>query len=298
MLQMKSTWSLGVLFLALLGNLVLVAPLLATTFTYDFSGPNVVVPSGTTFTSNAVTITAYGFQGVAPNSPSDNTATQVNLFEKSSGVGETGLGISGVVTGDGANEIVTNAVGTPLPGTYYVQLDLSNLIAVAANPFVTVTESVQEGESYQFWTSNALGVLGTQIGPTSCGSVTCTDSFNLSVATPFLSLTAPIPAAGGKDVLLASLTATSPKCRSRRRCSCWVRALPAWGFGARAGTRTAKSCTTVASSERVFEEPLHHRCSGHFWVRPSLSDGAEVPRSQTSTAAIDWPASSCREFTA
>ena len=211
MLQMKSTWSLGVLFLALLVNLVLVAPLLATTFTYDFSGPNVVVPSGTTFTSNAVTITAYGFQGVVPTSASDNTATQVNLFEKSSGVGETGLGISGVVTGDGANEIVTNAVGTPLAGTYYVQLDLSNLIAVGANPFVTVTESVQAEESYQFWKSDTLGVLGTAIGPNGPCPVnsTCTDSFTLSSSTPFLSLTAPL-AAGGKDVLLSSLTATSP----------------------------------------------------------------------------------------
>ena len=204
MLQLKSAWSLGVLFVALLVNLLFVAPLLATTFTYDFSGPNVVVPSGTTFTSNGVTITAYGFQGIVPTSGSDTTATMVDLYEKSLGAGETGLGISSVVTGDSDHEIVTNALGTPHAGTFYVQLDLSNLLAVHANPFVIVTESVQTGESFQYWKSDALGVLGTPIGPNTCGSVTCTETFTLSASTPFLSLTAP-----SHDVLLHGLTASS-----------------------------------------------------------------------------------------
>jgi hypothetical protein len=98
------------------------------------------------------------------------------------------------VTGNGDNEIVTTA-----SHTYYVQLDLSNLIAVSANSFVTVTESVQAGESYQYWKSDTLGTLGTTIGPNTCGAATCTDTFTLSASTPFLSLTAPL-----KDVLLAS----------------------------------------------------------------------------------------------
>jgi hypothetical protein len=175
--------------------------LLATTYTYDFSGSNVVVPSGTTFTDNGVTITAYGFQGVVPTSGSDNTAAQVDLYEKNLGPSETGLGISGVVTGDGDNEIVTTG-----SHTYYVQLDLTNLIAASANPFVTVTESVQAGESYQFWKSDALGVLGTAFGPSGPCPInsTCTDSFTLTSATPFLSLTAP-----SHDVLLHQLTTSS-----------------------------------------------------------------------------------------
>jgi hypothetical protein len=199
MLQMKSAWSLGVLLLALLVNLLFVAPLLATTFTYDFSGPNVLVPSGTTFTSNGVTITAYGFQGIVPTSGSDTTATMVDLYEKNLGPGETGLGISSVVTGDSDNEIVTTA-----SHTFYVQLDLSNLLAVPANPFVTVTESVQTGESFQYWKSDVLGVLGTPIGPNICGSAVCTETFSLSASTPFLSVTAP-----SHDVLLHSLTASN-----------------------------------------------------------------------------------------
>jgi hypothetical protein len=190
MLQMKSAWSLGVLFLALLVNLFLVAPLLATTYNYDFSGlpgpSNQNVGTTEDFTSSGVTITAFGFNGTTP----------VDLYEKNLPGSETGLGIAGTSSGDDVNEIV---------GPYYVQVNLTNLFNVGANTFVTVTESVQLGESYQFWKSDALGVLGTAIGPNTCASSTCTDTFTLTASTPYLSLTAPTG-----DVLLSSLSTSTP----------------------------------------------------------------------------------------
>jgi len=101
------------------------------------------------------------------------------------------------VTGFATNEIVTTA-----SGTFYVQLDLAELLALPANAFVAVSESVQDKEQYQFWESDTLGMLGTPIGSNSCGSAVCTENFTLTHQ--YLSLSAP-----SVDVLLKSLTTST-----------------------------------------------------------------------------------------
>jgi len=76
-----------------------------------------------------------------------STGTGVNLFGKTDGAHETGLGLVNDRSGD--HEIV--------PGSY-IQLDLSAL--TRATSFAIQVLSVQQGEGYNLYLSNTKGVAG------------------------------------------------------------------------------------------------------------------------------------------
>jgi hypothetical protein len=180
--------------MALIGaHLFSAAPLLATTYTWDLSNPSGVLDISQDYDSSpsGVTITAYGF---------DDAGDSIALYGKSEGPGEMGLGLDGNATGNPTNEIVTNDAGT-----FYVQLDLTNLLAAGATTATVGIQSVQDTESYQLWASGALGELDSALsGPSVCTGAICTVFIPLDPNNPYLALTAP-----SGDVLLGSLSATT-----------------------------------------------------------------------------------------
>lgn len=116
----------------------------ASTLTYDFSLPTGDLgTSSHTYTSNGISIPAYGFSSSSPLS----IGIGVNLFGKTEGAHETGLGL--VNDRSGNHEIV--------PGSY-IQLDLSALTHATSLGIQVL--SVQQGEGYNLYLSNMKGVAG------------------------------------------------------------------------------------------------------------------------------------------
>jgi len=226
MIQSKTMRGMGVPFLALVGNLLLAAPLLATTYTYDFGGGGGELGvSSFIFSSNpsgGPSITAYGLSLTSATSapPTSTNGTPVNLYQKNAGAGEAGLGISNLVTGDSDGEIKTLITAQDIHGnptqytTYFVQLDLTPVFSAGGSIQVAVIESVQSGELYQFWASANSKQLGStdSLSGVSCDSNgVCTGNISLSASTPYLSLTSPFTVNPEGDVLLRSISATTPR---------------------------------------------------------------------------------------
>ncbi len=92
-----------------------------------------------TYTVSGFPLTVNGFSGLGPSAPPNN------LFVKTLGLGETGLGLSGPP----ANEIN--------PGTF-IQLDTSGL---PAGPGTISIGSVQAGESFKVCLGNTSGTFGS-----------------------------------------------------------------------------------------------------------------------------------------
>jgi PEP-CTERM motif len=127
-------------FKTLLSGCVLaIAPCAWASTSYNFSSPTGPLGHSQTYTSNGITITAYGFA---------NGGGSLDLFGKNDGAHETGLGING--TSD--NEILT---------TDFVQLDLTNLLATHPGTITVSMNSVQSGEGWNIYASSILGTLGT-----------------------------------------------------------------------------------------------------------------------------------------
>lgn len=206
-------------FLCILAGVMLfAAPVFAGTITFDFLlGSNTQLGTTQTYTQDGITITAYGFKSTNPLPSPDSTAgTAVDLFSKDAGATEQGLGICGVVgppgcptasnlSGDPNNEIICNT-----NGCFYIQIDLSQVIAAGGTPQVTVIESVQSGEQFTLWAGgSANGALGTDLGTTTglCGgSAICTETTTLSLTNPILGISSP-----NGNVLVHSLSITIPE---------------------------------------------------------------------------------------
>jgi hypothetical protein len=140
-----------------------------------------------TYTSNAVTITAYGFSAA-------DTAT--DLFLKSSGPDETGVGLKI----DGDHEISGNG---------FVQVDLANLIAVAGGSSTVTIGSVQFRENFSLFSSSTLGTVGSPLfAAVNCGAASCTETVTLNTTNHFLTVMGG-GTLGDKNVVLTQLTATT-----------------------------------------------------------------------------------------
>ena len=180
----------GVLTIA--ASLLLAAPVLATTYTFDFSlspasTTNLDPGPSETYTSNAVTITAYGFSAA-------DTAT--DLFLKSSGPDETGVGLKI----DADHEISGNG---------FVQVDLANLIAAAGGSSSVTIGSVQFRENFSLFSSSTLGTVGSPLfAAVNCGTASCTETVTLSTTNHFLTVMGG-GTLGDKNVVLSQLTATT-----------------------------------------------------------------------------------------
>jgi hypothetical protein len=126
-------------------------------------------PSGTngnvggnsaTFTQpGGYTIVAGGYNNDGANQ-AINPGTAHNLYFKNLGTSERGLGITGTTDNELQVSIVNN-VHTPLQ---FIQLDLSSILAQGFTGGQISVGSIQTGESFMLFGSNAQGVLGTQIG--------------------------------------------------------------------------------------------------------------------------------------
>jgi hypothetical protein len=109
------------------------------------------------FTVSGSTITARGFDTVSigtTNLPHDLVYKYTNPI---GGAIENGLGLANVPDA----ELFSNPNGTP---ANYIQLDLSSILAQGFTNGQLSVGSVQVGESFRLFGSNAVGNLGTQIG--------------------------------------------------------------------------------------------------------------------------------------
>ncbi len=166
------------------------------TYTWNFEGTNETLGASQVYTSSptgGASITAYGLSCVASG------CSATDLYGKNGGAGETGVGIANDPSGD--HEIY--------PGTF-VQLDLTNLLAMNPASGTLTIESVQSSEGFTLSVNNAQGSPGAVFytSPKPSPSATIT----LSAAAPgtylpsgydFLSI-----GATSGNVLLSSLTAT------------------------------------------------------------------------------------------
>ncbi|MGH9402638.1 MAG: PEP-CTERM sorting domain-containing protein [Terriglobia bacterium] len=143
-----------------------------------------------TYTVDGYSITANGYQeGNYGNSATD-------LYVKTSGGDESGLGINN----ENDHEIDTSQ---------FIQLDLSSLADAGITSGDLSIGSVQGGEGYTIFTSDALGLLGNwQLNGTKDNSPF---SVSWSASDPIVGVTAYVPKNGseGSDILLMSLSTTN-----------------------------------------------------------------------------------------
>ncbi|MHB8754768.1 MAG: PEP-CTERM sorting domain-containing protein [Candidatus Acidiferrales bacterium] len=176
---------LGVVFFA-------VAPVLASGVNFDFNSPSGVPGTSQNYTSNRVTITAYGFSGCSGGvTVALSGCTAHDLYGKNDGGDENGLGLAG--TSD--FEIGTKQM---------VQLDLSNLIKFGATSVTLTIGSVQPGEGYDIWEGSTLGSSGSAV--LTDGTLDNTAfTVKLNSNDPYLGVSA-----YSSDVLLGSLASPTP----------------------------------------------------------------------------------------
>jgi hypothetical protein len=125
-------------------------PARADFMSYTFTSPAGTLDTTQTYTTNGVTITARGF---ATSGGPHTAGTPVNLFGKTGGGDENGLGLAGTTD----NEI--NA-GTG----QFIQLDFGNLFSkMDVTGARIAVGSVQPGEGYDVFGSNKEGVEGVKL---------------------------------------------------------------------------------------------------------------------------------------
>ena len=129
----------------------------AATLVYDFGNPNASPPSlqavgGSSYavTNTGITLTAYGYSTSTTPNPLKN------LEWKAQGGDEHGLGFTDTLD----YEITLNSSDQP---ANYIQVDVSKALAVAGLNGMIKAGSVTDGEAFDIWGSNTLGVLGTNL---------------------------------------------------------------------------------------------------------------------------------------
>lgn len=155
-------------------------PLSATSFFYDFSGPNTNIGNTHTYIDNGISVVATGWK--SPGSTAD-------LYAKNLGGDELGLGL--VLTNNPTNEIT---------GTGFIQLNLHNLEVIGADNYKIGINSSTSPDAWKVFGSTTTGVLGTTL--LASGTAEGQFSFN-----PGIFNLISIEASHG-DVLLASLAAS------------------------------------------------------------------------------------------
>lgn len=125
---------------------------------WDLNPSDQNAPTGSTsevYTSQGYSITAYGFDN------NNGTGTPHELFFKSespvNGASEVGLGLTNTV----GNELQVSSNGTPF---HFIQFDLTSILAAGLTDGRLSVGSIQSGEAFNIYGSNALGTLGTQLG--------------------------------------------------------------------------------------------------------------------------------------
>jgi hypothetical protein len=146
------------IFCAALAAVTLAVNSASATVVWDLNPQKLNQAAGSTseaYNSQGYTITAYGFN------LNGNVSSPQELFFKHegpiNGAFETGLGVSN--THD--QELQVNNNGSPFD---FIQFDLSAILSAGASSGALSVDSLQSGESFSIYASNALGTLGTQVG--------------------------------------------------------------------------------------------------------------------------------------
>ena len=182
-------------FLAVAASTVLTGVAAFAGSTYDFSTAPSSMPSSSSwvFTNGGLSITASGFT-TPGNAP-------LNLFAKSDGVGETGLGFVGTLE----NEISS---------TNYMQLDVSDLLSHGVTSLTVQIGSLQTGEESIFSLSAVSGQLGAPaIATLTGGAVDQSYVVALNSGFDFIDITGGGPNTNpisSGNVVLESASFTSP----------------------------------------------------------------------------------------
>ena len=168
------------IMMVLVGMVALAMQANATVFTFQENGSNLDLGPTSTFTDGGFSLTASGF--LTAGGPTD-------LFAKSAGVGETGLGTN-IDSKD--HEILS---------TDFVQLTLPT--TPPSNFQMVLLASVQSGESAEVFFTKTAGSL---TGATLIGTLTGNGSVTVPAGdqTGFIDITA-----GSGNVLLESATVTA-----------------------------------------------------------------------------------------
>src|SRR3984893_2811319 len=136
------------------------SPAWATLVTWSLNpgGLNADVGSSSQdFTVSGYTMTARGYD----NSGGVGTAHQ--LFFANAGSDEIGLGLAGTLH----HELQVDGSGNPLN---FMQLDIRSILLQSFTNGKIEIGSIQSGESFNLYGSNALGTLGTKLNSTPYGS--------------------------------------------------------------------------------------------------------------------------------
>lgn len=139
-------------------------------------------------TTNTYFITAYGFV------TSGNTPT--NLYQKFDGVGETGLGIA------------ADSPDTEIPPQYYVQLDVSNLIANGFSAITFKLGSLQTNEQANIFGDTTWGTFADGSSVAALVGGPTIQWTTLSLSTQFFNITG--GGATGADPVLESASVKTP----------------------------------------------------------------------------------------
>lgn len=167
------------------------ASAMAAPIVFDFSpsAPQGAFGTSQDFTAGGYTITAYGFVAA--------TGAATNLYHKyTSGVpAETGLGISA----DGDHEI---------PPTYFVQLDVQNLIAAGFTSMTFKLGSLQGGEQANIFGDTTLGTFGDGSLLSTLTGLPVEQTVSLALTSRYFNITG--GGSSGADPVLESVAVEAP----------------------------------------------------------------------------------------
>lgn len=198
-------------------------PAFAGSVTFNFGGPDTALGTSQSYTSGGATITAYGFECSAATPSSTDTLSNcaaTNLFAKSDGPNETGLGLAG--QGGGENEI-----GWDGPNADFVLgLDVSALFKLGVTSMTLSFGSVQPGEDYAILGYGSNPFLGGSFaltntealnGNSGSSNQVLSSTISLNASDEFLVIVSPCAFSGsttlpcGSNVVLGSLTSETPE---------------------------------------------------------------------------------------
>jgi hypothetical protein len=159
----KSTNFLKPALLVLCGSVAFIAlSAQATVVTWSLNPSNLdqsVGSSSNTYTVSGYDIAAYGYDN------NGGTGVARDLFYKNAGSDEIGLGLVGITN----HELQVDSHGNPLQ---FIQLNITSILNAGFFGGKIEVGSVQSGELFDLYGSNALGVLGTKLNSTSYDSST------------------------------------------------------------------------------------------------------------------------------
>ena len=174
-------------------------PAMATTFLFTpteagVAGPNDLGSSAVTFTEGAFSISATdGFTG--------SIANPGNLWFKSDGSGEVGLGVTNDPYGN--HEIAQQVNPAGAPGAQFITL---NMTMAGGLPYTVVIDSLQHPEAAKIYACADSACAVSSLLTTLTGNPVEQD-FSVSAATPYLR----IVAANGNVLLESVSTAAVPE---------------------------------------------------------------------------------------